>query len=120
MLDQRFDLLRSEPEPSHTQLRLGDCAANRALLLEGQLMASEILRTTKTNKALPPNLQAVASGISSAVSLQAKESIDHILESFTSIQEKQDAADELLGQTTVQAAGHADRSINCRSRLAMI
>lgn len=77
-------------------------------------MASELLRPAVTNRALPPNMQAVASDISSAASLQAKESIDQILESFTSIQEKQPGTDELvtlLGETTVQAAGHADHPL---------
>lgn len=77
-------------------------------------MASELLRPTVTNRALPPSIQAVASGISSAASLQPTESIDQILESFTSIQKKQPGVDELvtlLGETTVQAAGHADHPL---------
>lgn len=55
---------------------LGDSATKCALLLGGQCMAPEISRTPETNIALPSNMQAVAAGISTAASLQAKETID--------------------------------------------
>ena len=77
-------------------------------------MAAEIIRTPETNRALPPNIQAVASGISSAAKSQPKELIDHAIQSFKSIQEKQLGTDELfrlLGEKSAQAAGHADHPL---------
>ncbi len=77
-------------------------------------MAAEIIRTPETKRALPPNIQTVASGISSAAKSQPKELIDHAIQSFKSIQEKQLGTDELfrlLGDTSAQAAGHVDHPL---------
>lgn len=82
-------------------------------------MASEISHTPETNRAL----RAVAAGIAAAASAQAKESIDHAIQSFAwaSIKEKRGSTDEwlaLLGETTVQAAGHADDPLKYFTQLS--
>jgi hypothetical protein len=69
-------------------------------------MASEILRTPESSRALPSSIQRVATGIAKAAGVQAREVIDRAIQSFNGItsNEKQPWFDE----TVVQAAGHAD------------
>jgi hypothetical protein len=73
-------------------------------------MASEILRSPESNRALPSNIQGVATGIAKAAGHQAKEALDHAIQSFNAIREKQT---EFAGfdEASIQVAGHAEHPL---------
>jgi hypothetical protein len=72
-------------------------------------MASEILQSPQS-KALPSNLQGVATGISKAAVVQAKEALDYAIQSFNSIKEKQ-ADFTGFDEASIPVAGHVESPV---------
>jgi hypothetical protein len=68
---------------------------------------AEILRSPESNRAVPSNMQGVATGIAKAAVVQAKEALDNALQSFNSIKEKQ-ADFAGFDESSIQVAGHAE------------